>query len=129
MRVVVKTPHIEINVKGSEIPPSLLKFLKKEYGEKLSYLDDDGDELVDITATDWYRNIGERMSPGDYMKVYRENKGLTQEQLGRMLGNIPRQNVSGMERGTRPISLKMARKMAALLGVSVSKLLEGEISS
>jgi hypothetical protein len=32
MQAVVKTPHIEISVKGTEIPPKLIKVLKEEYG-------------------------------------------------------------------------------------------------
>jgi DNA-binding XRE family transcriptional regulator len=128
MQVGVKTPHIEINVKGSEIPPTLLEILKKEYGEGVCYLSDSDDELVDIEATDWYKDINAKMTPGDYVKIYRENRGITQEKLGKMLGDVPRQNISSMERGTRPISLKMARKLSSILGVPLVKIIGDERS-
>jgi len=50
-----------------------------------------------------------RMIPGDSLRTYRENFGLTQAELGKRLGNIPRQLISNMEHGTRNISLKMAK--------------------
>jgi transcriptional regulator with XRE-family HTH domain len=68
------------------------------------------------------------MTPGDYVKIYRENRGITQEKLGKMLGDVPRQNISSMERGTRPISLKMARKLSSILGVPLVKIIGDERS-
>ena len=50
--------------------------------------------------------------------------GMTQEKLGEMLGGIPRQHVSNMERGTRSISIKTAQKLAQIFKVSVEKFLE-----
>ena len=46
--------------------------------------------------TPWYRGIKEKMTPGTYLRIYRENKGLTQLQLGEALGGIPRQHISNM---------------------------------
>jgi transcriptional regulator with XRE-family HTH domain len=64
------------------------------------------------------------MAPGAYLRIYRENKGMTQLQLGEALGNIPRQHISNMENGRRPISLKMARKLSLLLGVRLEKFID-----
>jgi transcriptional regulator with XRE-family HTH domain len=61
---------------------------------------------------------------GTYVRIYRENKGLTQLQLGKALGGIPRQHISNMEHGRRSISLKMARKLSSLLGAPIGKFIE-----
>ena len=76
---------------------------------------------MDIFATDWYREIQSKTAPGDTLKIYREKHGLTQAQLGEMLGGIPRQHVSNMERGIHPVSLKTARKLAKIFKVSPGK--------
>lgn len=76
---------------------------------------------MNVFETDWYWEIKSRMTPGDNLRIYRENRGLTQAKLGEMLGNVPRQHISNMERGARSISLKTARKLAALFKVSPEK--------
>ena len=124
MQAVVKTPRIEISVRGAAIPPRLMDVLKEEYGPELSLVADDGDDLVDAFETQWYKGVKERMTPGTYLRIYRENKGLTQFQLGEVLGGIPRQHISNMEHGRRPISLKMARKLSWLLGAPIRKFIE-----
>ena len=124
MQAVVKTPRIEISVRGAAIPPKLMDVLKEEYGPELSLVEDDGDNLVDAFETQWYKGVKEKMTPAAYLRVYRENKGLTQLQLGEALGGIPRQHSSNMEHGRRSISLKMARKLSSLLGAPIEKFIE-----
>ena len=124
MQAVVKTPRIEISVRGAAIPPRLMDVLKEEYGPELSLVEDDGDDLVDGFETQWYKRVKEKMTPGTYLRIYRENKGLTQLQLGEVLGGIPRQHISNMEHGRRSISLKMARKLSSLLGAPIEKFIE-----
>ena len=119
MQVHVKTPHTKIDIKG-EISKRHLSLLKKEYGKNL-HLINEGDESVDVFKTDWYKNIKTKMTPGTNLKVYRMNTGLTQVQLGELLGGIPKQHISNMENGTRPISLKMAKKLAKFFKVTVEK--------
>jgi len=121
MQAVVKTPRIEITIRGAAIPPKLMDVLKKEYGAELSLIDDDGDELVDAFETPWYKGIKAKMTPGTYLRIFRENKGLTQLQLSEALGGIPRQHISHMEHGRRSISLKMAGKLSSLPGASIEK--------
>ncbi len=120
MQAVVKTPHIEITLKG-EISERLLSVLEEEYGDSVQILDDDDEETVDIFKTDWYRKVKSRMAPGDNLRIYRENAGLTQAKLGEKLGGVPRQHVSNMERGIRSISLKTAKKLAQIFDVSSDK--------
>ena len=120
MQAVVKMPHIEIQIKG-DIPPKLLSVLQEEYGEKMQLSFDSDDETVDIFETDWYREIKSKITPGDNLKIYRQNHGWTQVQLGEMLGGVPRQHISNMERGHRAISIKIARKLAKIFNVSPEK--------
>ena len=120
MQAVVKTPRIEINIKG-EIPDRLISVLEEEYGEQIQLLADNDEEAVNVFETDWYRDIKSKMTPGDNLKIYRENRGLTQAKLGEMLGAVPRQHISNMEREVRSISLKTARKLAELFKVSPEK--------
>ena len=120
MQAVVKTPRIEVNIRG-ELSPKLIAVLEEEFGTELLLTEESDEETVDIFATDWYREIQSKTTPGDTLKIYRENHGLTQAQLGEMLGGIPRQHVSNMERGIRPVSMKTARKLAKVFKVSPGK--------
>ena len=76
---------------------------------------------MNVFETTWYRDVKSKMTPGDNLRIYRENRGLTQAKLGEMLGDVPRQHISNMERGMRSISLKTARKLAVLFKVSPEK--------
>ena len=85
---------------------------------------DNRNELVDVFGTQWYKDIKGKMTPRKYLRIYRENKGLTQIQLGNALGGIPRQHISNMENGHRAISLKVARNLSTLLGTPIERFLE-----
>ena len=76
---------------------------------------------MNIFETNWYRDIKSKIIPGDNLRIYRQNHNMTQAELGQKLGNIPRQHISNMERGLRTISLKNARKLAAIFDVSPEK--------
>ena len=120
MQAVVKTPRIEVNIKG-EIPPKLISLLEEEFGENLQLAEEGDEEKVNIFETDWFQEIKAQTTPGDNLKTYRENHQLTQAKLGEMLGGIPRQHISNMERGIRSISIKNARKLAEVFGISPAK--------
>ena len=81
----MKTPHTDIRIHG-DIPPRILDALKSEYGAGLKIYEGD-EECVDVKETDWYSGLN--VSPGDVLRVYRENAGLTQTRLGEMLGTSP----------------------------------------
>ena len=118
MLAVVRTPLTKIRIKG-RIPDRLLKLLHQEYGRHLQLTRDAEDDRVDIFKTDWYRGVKEGLTPGAYIKVFRQNEGMTQAELGKALGGLPRQHVSNMENGLRPISKKMALKLSKFFDVSV----------
>ncbi len=119
MQVHVKMPHIKIDMQG-QISPKIIKALKNEYGDNVKITEDDS---LDIKDTSWYKKISDKMGAGDYIRIYRENLNLTQEQLGQELGGIPRQHISNMEKGQRKISIQMAEKLAEFFKKPVSRFL------
>ena len=118
MQAVVKTPHIKINIQGDIIPTKLLFFLKQEYGNKVKFVEEESDKLLNAVNTQWYKDIKTATTPGDYLRVYRERDGLTQAKLGEMIGGVARQHISNMENGRRSISLNAARIFADIFDVS-----------
>ena len=120
MQAVVKTPRIKINIRG-DIPKKILSVLREEYGEKVKLFEDINEEKVNIFETEWYKKTKAKITPGDNLKIYREMHGITQGKLGEMMGGIPRQHISNMERGIRSISLKTAQKLSQIFKTSVEK--------
>jgi DNA-binding XRE family transcriptional regulator len=122
MLAVVKTPHIRIRIQG-RIPDRLINALKKEYGKGLKLVDEakDDEELINIFNTDWYRRTKARLTPGKSLRIYRQNAKLTQDELGKRLGGLPKQFISNMENGIRPISKNMALKLASIFKTSVDR--------
>ena len=120
MHAIVKTPRIKILIKG-DIPERLMSVLNDEYGRQVRLSEDKSDDFVDVFETDWYRSVKSGMAPGDNLRIYRKNHGLTQARLGEMLGSVPRQHVSNMERDVRSISLKTARELEKIFQVSPEK--------
>ena len=116
MQVAVKTPRIELKMKG-DIPERVILFLEEEYGVSLRQTADDGEEVVNALETDWYKRTMAAMTPGKALRIYRENAGLTQTALGERVGGIPRQHISNMENGKRPIGKENAKRLAAALHV------------
>jgi DNA-binding XRE family transcriptional regulator len=118
MQVHVKTLHTEIDMTG-EISEEVLSVLKKVYGKKLTISDDD--EYVNIRDTVWFKKMEGVMTPGKYMSIYRKLRKMTQSELGEKLGGISKQNISHMERGVHPISKKIAKQLAELFNVPISR--------
>ena len=116
MQVAVKTPRIELKMKG-DIPERVILFLEEEYGVSLRQTADDGEEVVNAFETDWYKRTMAAMTPGKALRMYRENAGLTQAALGERMGGIPRQHISNMENGKRPIGKENAKRLAAALHI------------
>lgn len=119
MQVVVKKPHIRME---GEISKEFISYLQEKYGE-IEINEDEEDKLVEITRSDWYRNIRNQITPGENLRFYRHLHKLTQKELGEKLGNFTRQNISNMERGSRSISKAAAKKLAEIFNVSLEKFL------
>lgn len=120
MQAHVKTPLTKINIEG-DIHPKVLAVLKEVYGKKVKLVAEPEEKPIDIFSTNWYKELSAQMSPGKYMRIYRDNFKMTQEELGLKLGGISKQNISHMERGIRPISKKTAKQLSELFNVSVER--------
>ena len=101
------------------IPDELMKFLKSNYGDSVQIIEDD-EELISVKDSAWYRETESQMTPGTYLRIYRENAEMTQAQLARELG-MTRHRVSDMERGVRGISKGTAKKLHELFGVPADR--------
>jgi DNA-binding XRE family transcriptional regulator len=105
MQVVVKKPHIRLE---GEIGGSLVRFLRDQYRE-IEVIEDEDNELVEVTKNDWYQSIRETITPGENMRMYRQMYGMTQDQLAEkrrvtsIASTINQRGVSPMFRFTRTI--------------------------
>ena len=120
MLAVVKTPRTNLRIKG-QISNRLMEVLIAEYGKDIELTRDAEDELIDVFQTDWYKQTKKTMTPGTYMKIFRENRRMTQTELGKLLGGLPRQHISNMENGVRLISKRIALRLARVFNVSVER--------
>ncbi|MFP4573830.1 MAG: helix-turn-helix transcriptional regulator [Desulfobacterales bacterium] len=115
----MKKPHIRVE---GEISPELIEYLQLKYGD-VEVIEDEDEELVEVTKSSWYKNIRAQMTPGENMRIYRKLHKLSQAELGKKLGRFSRQNISNMECGHRGISKSVALRLAELFDVSVEKFL------
>src|SRR4051812_16837666 len=122
MLAVVKTPRINLKIEG-QIPDWIMVGLKKEFGKSVKISGDDSEALVRVVDSKWYKDVKKISTPGLTLKVYRENKGLTQAALGKKMGGLTRQYISGMENGSRGISKAIAKKISLILEVPVERLI------
>jgi plasmid maintenance system antidote protein VapI len=98
-----------------------MQALREQYGAKVQLIPEKDDEKIDVFETEWYKRIKVRTTPGDNLRIYRQNAGMTLQRVGELLDGMPRQHVSNMEKGIRPISKKVALKLASIFNVSVEK--------
>jgi DNA-binding XRE family transcriptional regulator len=122
MLAVVKKPRTNktlFKVKG-DIPSEVIEYLEREFGQDVEVVKDD-EELLNIFDTDWYKDISEATTPGDTLRIYRENFRMTQAELGRKLGKFTRQKISDMEHNKRAISKDVARKLSQLFDVPIDR--------
>ncbi len=119
MLAVVKTPHTDLKIQGF-IPTSVLRVLRTTFGTQLRVESQKGDsEMVDVFATDEYKRFKKNVKPGDYVRTYRENLGLSQAALGEKLG-VSRSYVCDIEKHRRDLGKDMAKKMAKLCDAPVT---------
>ena len=109
-------------IKG-EIPKKVLDYLTLEYGNGFEIIDSSEDELVNVFETSWFQKIKAETTPGESLKIYRQNLKLTQEDLGKKLNGFSKQNISDMENGRRNISKTVAKKLSTLFDVPIERFL------
>lgn len=101
-----------------------MKALKKEFGRKLRI--EKSEESISWRDTQFFKENKEFLQPGSKLKYYRKKAGLSLTELGDKLGGIPRQNLSAMELGKRPISKDLAKQLAKLFKKPVEIFLYAE---
>ena len=96
-----------------KVPKFVVMFLESAFSKalKIEVSDDEDDVAVPFEQTEWYRDIKASMTAGDTVKADRGLRGWTQKVLAQKLG-ISVQNLSEIERDVRPVSRKMAAKLA-----------------
>ncbi|HKP94198.1 MAG TPA: helix-turn-helix transcriptional regulator [Fibrobacteria bacterium] len=57
------------------------------------------------------------------MRIYRDNAGLTRENLGHKLGGLSRHYVSDLEAGSRAISKSVAKTLSEIFKQPISRFL------
>jgi hypothetical protein len=119
----VRTRDVYIEIRGL-IPGELLRVLRQEYGYRLLISAGGFTPMRDVLFAPLYDSKPRLMKAGDFVRFYRCQRGLSQTGLARELGGIPRQNVSAMERGTRPVGKGMAARLAVVFGVPPCRFLE-----
>ncbi len=65
-------------------------------------------------------DIKNDMTPGTYIRIYRENKNLTQKQLGELVG-VSKAYICDIEKNRRSVSKELAKHFAEIFSVPVSK--------
>jgi DNA-binding XRE family transcriptional regulator len=118
MLVAVKTPRISIQMRGA-IPKKYIALLKVDFGSKVR-IEPEDDAYIDVFSTDWYSAESAATTPGTTLRFYRRLHKLTQRALGGRLG-CPAQTVSNMENSLRPISRRMAYKLARVFTVPAGR--------
>lgn len=122
MLAVVKkhrTKNTLFEIKGN-IPSEIMNYLKRKYGQDMKIVEE-GEDLVNIFDTNWYKEINTATTPGETLRIYRENLGLSQTALGKKLGKFTRQKISDLENGKRNISKEVAKKLSHLFRVPIDR--------
>jgi len=107
-------------IKG-EIPNHIIDYFRQEYGSAFEIVEDNEQELIDIFETDWFKKINQKASAGDSLRIYRQNFGITQTDLGKKLGSYSKQYISDLENSRRSISKEVAKKLSKIFNVPVSR--------
>jgi predicted transcriptional regulator len=118
MLAVVSQPRIEIRAK--KIPTKLMNFIRLEYPNVVVKKDYD-DKDVDFTELDWFKEIRASMTPGENLKLLREERQLSKRELSDRCG-IALSRISDYELGRTKISRSVAKKLAKMLDTAEENL-------
>ena len=109
-------------IKG-DIPKNVIDYFKQKYGNSFEIIEESENDLVDIFKTDWFKKVNQSTTPGESIRIYRQNMKLTQAELGSRLGNYTKQHISDMEHSRRSISKEVAKKLSKIFNVPVDRFL------
>jgi DNA-binding XRE family transcriptional regulator len=117
MKMQTTGESVEINLSvvvpapDSELMAETLKGVLALAGHKIRPVNDEGDELY--TAEEVFPDT----KPGDMIKGLRGREGITQKAMAEKLG-IRQHHISEMEKGIRPITLDMAKRIGKTFNIS-----------
>jgi len=78
-------------------------------------IESEDDSYIDVTSTNWYKKSRDRLRHGGLIRLLRSHKNMSQGDLCKLLG-VTSKYVSDLEHGRRPVSVKMAKKLADVFG-------------
>ncbi len=78
---------------------------------------EEAEESLNYFETDFAKKMDKLSGPSDAIRIYRENRGLTQEELGKKIG-VSKNYVSDWENGHRTVSKDKAKLLGQLFGIS-----------
>lgn len=122
MLAVVKkhlSEEILFEIKG-DIPFKVNDYLAREFGRDFEIREND-EYLVNIFDTDWYKEISLLITPGDALKIYRENFRLTYMELCSEIGRFNEQQIYDMENNHSDIGKETAEIFSSLFGVPTDR--------
>jgi DNA-binding XRE family transcriptional regulator len=122
MQVIVKTSKAKIKMEG-DIPNDLLNAVNKAFKKAVRIFNDEGEEIVLATESDWFKKIEKEATPGKVINIYRENLGLSQAELGKKIGKSI-QYISDLENARRNVSIDVAKQLAAIFDISIVRLIK-----
>lgn len=111
MLVRARAPRIDVRISGRGAR-QVADLLRRTYRDVRILPDDD--EFVDILETDWYKSISATMTPGNALRIYRDNAGFTLAELSARTG-IAESHLSAMENNKRGIGKITAQKLGKAL--------------
>lgn len=117
MLVRAKAPRIRVRLSGTGVS-RIVAAVRSVYPDiVVSSSEDEGDdeELLDVFKTDWWKKMEADHHPGDTIRVYRRNKGLTLAQLAEKTG-IAESHLSAMENRKRGVGKVTAKRLSKALG-------------
>jgi antitoxin component HigA of HigAB toxin-antitoxin module len=103
-----------------KLPSGVINYLKREFGSDFEFEADD-EEFVNVFETDWYKEISSLTTPGDVLKIYRENFGLSRAELAGKLGKFTAREISDMENSRSSISREAAEAFSSVFDVPASR--------
>jgi DNA-binding XRE family transcriptional regulator len=122
MQVHVKTPRIRVDITGEQIPTELMDAVRSVFNaDEIELIETEDAESVNWFETEDHREIAAVTTPGDVMRIYRENRRWSQARLGEELGGMSRQKISDMERGRRTVSADTAIASSRVFGIPVER--------
>lgn len=122
MLVAEKTHHINTYIYGQG-SDYVIQILREKLPDIQVLKEDesspDDDEYIDSRDSEIMKEIEQQITPGDVLKIRRENREWSQAELSQRSG-IAVPNISLMEAGKRPVGARTAKKLALALGCDVS---------